>query len=111
MDAVKANEFRSILESKKAELVGRLAALSLDKKREKGIISADFEEQAVDVQNDEVVDSLEGIERKELGQVEAALARIEAGSFGKCIECGDDISDKRLSAIPFSSVCMSCISE
>jgi RNA polymerase-binding transcription factor len=46
--------------------------------------------------------------RTELAQVEAALARIEDGSYGTCRSCGGTIAEGRLEAIPWVSVCIEC---
>jgi DnaK suppressor protein len=43
-----------------------------------------------------------------LEQVEAALARIEARTFGACEDCGAAISQPRLDAIPYTSWCIEC---
>ena len=37
-----------------------------------------------------------------------ALQRIEDGSYGTCLECGDEISAKRLKAVPWASYCVYC---
>lgn len=101
-------KFKDALEIKKAELVSRIESLRKDKFRSGGAISADFEEQAVDIENDEVVDHLESLEVKELEQINSALARIENGQFGICLACGEEISEKRLQAVPHSPICISC---
>jgi RNA polymerase-binding protein DksA len=41
-------------------------------------------------------------------QVEAALERIEAGTFGSCEECGREISPERLDAVPYAPLCIDC---
>lgn len=41
-----------------------------------------------------------------LGEVEAALARIENGTFGKCSVCGGPIEEERLNANPAATTCM-----
>ena len=43
-----------------------------------------------------------------LRMVEAALARISDGSFGVCTSCGDDISGRRLEALPWTQYCLRC---
>jgi RNA polymerase-binding protein DksA len=43
-----------------------------------------------------------------LSQVETALVRIEAGTYGACEECGDSIGTERLQALPFASRCIRC---
>ncbi len=42
-----------------------------------------------------------------LEKVEAALARIDAGSYGVCEACGEPIGADRLAAIPWASLCIS----
>jgi RNA polymerase-binding protein DksA len=47
-------------------------------------------------------------EEQLLEDVEAALARIEAGTYGKCVECGREISRDRLNALPWAPTCIEC---
>jgi len=44
----------------------------------------------------------------ELQQIDAALARIAAGRYGACVDCGDPIGYERLVAAPYTSRCVSC---
>lgn len=37
-----------------------------------------------------------------------ALTRMELGTYGCCLECGEEISAKRLDAVPWASLCVSC---
>ena len=39
-------------------------------------------------------------------EVEDALKRIEAGTYGRCTECGEQIPDKRLEAMPWVALCV-----
>jgi DnaK suppressor protein len=43
-----------------------------------------------------------------LRNVLGALRRIEEGSFGVCLHCEEDISPKRLVAVPFTALCIQC---
>jgi DnaK suppressor protein len=43
-----------------------------------------------------------------LHQVEAALARLRAGSYGVCLKCEAGIADKRLNAVPWAIYCLKC---
>jgi RNA polymerase-binding transcription factor DksA len=43
-----------------------------------------------------------------LGEINAALERIDKGTFGRCEECSQEISRKRLRAIPFARRCIGC---
>ena len=43
-----------------------------------------------------------------LTSVEAALKRISDGTFGECLNCGQEINAKRLEAIPWVRYCITC---
>jgi DnaK suppressor protein len=45
---------------------------------------------------------------KLLREVRAALGRIDAGKFGICLDCEEDISMKRLAAVPWTTSCIVC---
>jgi DnaK suppressor protein len=47
-------------------------------------------------------------EQRLLDQVEAALERIEKGTYGVCQQCGKEIGAERLNAIPFAACCIDC---
>lgn len=44
----------------------------------------------------------------ELQRIDAALARISAGDFGYCTECGEEIAEKRLEIDPSANLCIHC---
>jgi DnaK suppressor protein len=44
----------------------------------------------------------------ELELVDAALARLDAGTFGTCLRCGNDIAPGRLEALPWAAYCIAC---
>ncbi len=45
---------------------------------------------------------------RELRLLDAALSRIESGTYGSCVLCGEPIPDARLEAIPWARYCMDC---
>jgi DnaK suppressor protein len=45
---------------------------------------------------------------RELANIDRALADIEAGRYGTCEDCGEQISEKRLKALPFATRCIDC---
>jgi DnaK suppressor protein len=55
--------------------------------------------------------SLLGNEKDALDQIEAAIGRIEDGSYGRCKTCGMQIPKARLNALPFAALCMQCASQ
>jgi RNA polymerase-binding protein DksA len=46
--------------------------------------------------------------RAELGRVDAALRRLDEGTYGTCTSCGKPIAPERLEAIPWSPTCIDC---
>jgi DnaK suppressor protein len=52
--------------------------------------------------------ALEEHERREMADIQAALARIEAGTYGICDTCGVAISPARLAAFPMARRCVRC---
>jgi DnaK suppressor protein len=47
-------------------------------------------------------------ERKLIGKIKEALARIDDGSYGKCEDCGENIGIERLKARPVTTLCIDC---
>src|SRR4051794_33580219 len=43
-----------------------------------------------------------------IGEIDAALARIDAGTYGRCVSCGAQIPEERLELRPFAGRCVSC---
>lgn len=46
--------------------------------------------------------------RAELQRIDAALAKLDAGSYGSCESCGTPIAPERLEAIPWAAACIDC---
>ena len=52
--------------------------------------------------------SLEENSTHVLAAIDAALGRIESGTYGRCVTCGTAIDDDRLEAIPYVTQCIDC---
>jgi DnaK suppressor protein len=61
----------------------------------------------VDLQED-IELALIQIAQETIRRIDDALARLEAGHYGRCVECGDEISEARLRALPFAVRCVGC---
>ena len=68
----------------------------------------DFEEQAAELDDDDVLECLSHAGRAEVLLIEAALKRIDEGTYGRCVECGKAIGVRRLKALPEAERCLSC---
>jgi DnaK suppressor protein len=61
----------------------------------------------VDLQED-IELALIQIKQETIARIDDALARLESGYYGRCVECGDEISEARLRALPFAVRCVEC---
>ena len=52
--------------------------------------------------------TLEDNSGRMLAQIDAALARVDAGTYGTCTNCGRPIAEERLEATPWASLCIDC---
>lgn len=93
------------LMARRKELVADLAHIEhdLDETPPK-----DWEDRASERQGDEVLEALGAHDLTELRRIDAALARIEEGTYGECMKCGDDIARARLDAVPDTPFCKAC---
>lgn len=64
-----------------------------------------------DDSNEEVLDPLTESEEKLLGKIDLALSKIDNGSYGVCVDCGQEIPRERLEAKPSVSLCLACQSQ
>ena len=94
--------------TRQKNLEDRIQKLTKDKTMSEGPLSSDFEEQAQELENNEVIDALEAKEYKELEQIKEALQRIEAGNYNICINCEEEINPGRLKAVPYTKLCIKC---
>ncbi|MFH1877402.1 MAG: TraR/DksA C4-type zinc finger protein [Candidatus Omnitrophota bacterium] len=56
----------------------------------------------------DVIEEESFLEEKEINLIEDALARIEEGTYGKCLACGKEINTERLRAMPSARYCVKC---
>lgn len=57
--------------------------------------------------NDEMI-ALDERSRQQVREIQAALARIEDGTYGDCARCGEPINPKRLEMLPTARLCIRC---
>lgn len=99
---------RQQLTERKNMLEARASKTQRDASHRDEPLSADFAEQAVERENDDVLRAIASESIHEVEQINQALNRIEAGIYGECSECGADIDEKRLAAVPYSTLCVNC---
>ncbi len=55
--------------------------------------------------------SLQEMRNRERKHIDEALDSLDEGTYGACAECGEEISEKRLHALPFARLCVECQSK
>jgi len=71
-------------------------------------LEQDSAEQAAQLGNVAVVSALEAEAKRELAEIDAALRRLDAGTYGVCVSCGEPIGEQRLTVRPASLECLEC---
>ena len=104
MTKTELSKFKKILETKRDELeqiVRKRDAITIEK-------SADALDEVQHAAEREL--AIRNLDRESqlLRSVRTALRRIEEGSFGICLHCEEEISPKRLAAVPWTSLCIQC---
>ena len=97
--------FRSKLTTLKAQLCDRISSINQDVRQK---VAADWQEQATERENDEVLDSLSRSSVNKLLLINIALQRIDVDEYFSCSICGNEIPTKRLELLPFTTHCVSC---
>jgi DnaK suppressor protein len=104
MTKTELNKFKEILENKQAELAHVL-------RNREGIAIEKSPDALDEVQNAAERElAIRNLDRESnlLRNVRAALHRIDEGTFGVCAHCEEDISLKRLNAVPWAAYCIQC---
>ncbi|MCY6379658.1 TraR/DksA family transcriptional regulator [Hoeflea prorocentri] len=97
---------RKRLLAKRAELEDRLKQIEdwLDDP-----VNPNAEERATERELDEVHE-LQGLAgQEEIAAIDAAIKRMENNIYGECLKCGEPISDERLDAVPYATLCRNCM--
>lgn len=101
-------------EAIRARLEERLRQLSLRADRIEADLrrpqDRDWEERAIETENDEVLEKLDSTTLEEVREIRNALSRIDKGTYGVCSVCGGGIAPERLQAVPYATTCINCAS-
>ena len=101
-------EVRDQLLTMLEELDDRLGKITDDVRHTDHPLAQDFSEQATETENDEVLDALGNAARGEVEKIRQAISRIDAGTYGICLGCGEPIKKERLAALPYANQCIRC---
>jgi RNA polymerase-binding transcription factor len=102
------NELRQMLEDRRRELMnevqGRMRDVRAEGDRE---VLDQGESSEVDIQED-IEFALIQMKSETLNKINEALRRLEEGTYGNCFECGEEVAEARLRALPFALRCKDC---
>lgn len=105
------DELKQMLEERQRELVaevqGKIRGVRADGAEKPHDVMDQGETSEVDIQED-IELALIQMKAETLNKINEALARLEEGRYGMCFECGDEISEARLRALPFAVRCKDC---
>jgi DnaK suppressor protein len=105
-------ELKKILEDRRREILSEVQSRIKDVRTEgasgvtTGVVDA-VETSEADIQED-IEFALIQMKAETLQRINEALDRLEEGTYGRCFECGEDISEARLRALPFAVRCKDC---
>lgn len=102
-------DLRASLEKERDDLRARLAEMGLLSGGELAFDQNFADTSQVTAERGEV-EALAGTLRESLTDVDAALVKLDAGTFGTCEGCGQPIDPARLEANPAAHLCMECAS-
>ena len=106
----RSDELRKMLEDRLSQLTrdvrGRMREARVDSVNERQVID-EGETSELDTQ-DELEFALIQMKAETVNRIDEALRRLDEGTYGHCFECGDDIGEARLRALPFAVRCKDC---
>lgn len=105
MDTQHSDAFRSPLAAERARLVEEIGAAIVAPEQMTYGSQAAAASQVFEQQRDL---ALRDRATQHLAQVDAALARLDEGTFGTCVRCGRAIAPERLEALPWAAHCIDC---
>ena len=111
MNRDRYSELTKILEERRREITDQVQEKIRDVRTDDnaastGVLDA-VESSEADIQ-DEIEFALIQMKAETLHKIGEALRRLEEGTFGYCFECGEEISERRLRALPFAVCCKDC---
>ena len=110
-ESTRYDELKRMLEERQRELThevqGRIRGVRADGAEKPHEVMDQGETSEVDIQED-IELALIQMKAETLNRINEALARLETGRYGLCFECGEEISEARLRALPFAVRCKDC---
>ena len=108
MDPITLETYRQRLLYQQQQIVTRIFEIEEDLQKPLSERQIEYMDKAQEEVPEEVLTRLDEQGRREVEDIQAALARLEAGTYGRCESCGEAISVVRLDALPMARRCLHC---
>jgi len=115
VSAIDTNHFRELLLDERKRVVGAIDNLHEDHRGslseetgEDSVYDNHLADTATETYDRELDYTLEENSEHVLAEIDAALQRIEDGTYGTCTNCGKPIAQERLEARPYATLCIDC---
>jgi DnaK suppressor protein len=107
----KLEKFKQRLLAKRRELISEVRGSNVGSLEANSDRIQDIADQASSAYTKEFLLSIGDAERRMLRQVDEALNKIRQETYGLCESCGEMINERRLEALPFARLCITCQEE
>jgi len=107
-DKKKHETLKKHLEQRRDDLRATMAKNAADGREVGEETSQDIADRATSSYTKEFLFTQSANDRNLLQMVEGALVRMNEGTYGECISCGNEINPKRLEAVPWTRHCIAC---
>ena len=115
MSVIDTDRFRTMLQEERGRVVAAIDNLHnehpgsiSDETGEDAVYDNHLADTATETYDRELDYSLEENSEHVLAEIDAALQRIDSGTYGQCTNCGNEIPEERLEARPYATLCIGC---
>ena len=108
MDKKRLEYYKKKLQTRREELLKSIARTEEEGSTADDDPTVDLADKAANSYTKEFLFGMTNTDRSLLALIDEALIRIRNGKYGTCIECGEELQQKRVEAVPWARYCVSC---
>ena len=108
MNKKQMEKFKKLLEDKRSALFARVQAARANEQAGRSEDAPDLGDRALSTMTRDLSYRLTTGEQDILKRIDAALDRVEAKTYGECVNCGKKVRQGRLEAVPWARHCIDC---
>jgi DnaK suppressor protein len=108
MDKKRLDYYKKKLQARREELIKTIARTEEEGRTADDDPTVDLADKAANSYTKEFLFGQTNTDRSMLALIDEALARIKASTYGSCVECEEELQQKRLEAVPWARYCVTC---